>query len=51
MNCNCEDHLDNMHARWTCPIHGDRRPNYEAIFIKEEKEAEDAKLLTQGCRG
>jgi len=37
--CVCEKMMDDMIARWDCPVHGKREPNYDAIFNQELKEA------------
>jgi hypothetical protein len=35
--CNCEENADDMVAKWYCLRHGEREPNYQQLFLAEEK--------------
>jgi hypothetical protein len=39
--CNCEEHIEDMVAKWYCLRHGERQPNYPQMFISAEHEADE----------
>jgi hypothetical protein len=39
MLCVCKKMMNDMIAKWTCPLHGDREPNYPALHASQLKEA------------
>jgi len=48
--CNCEDNLDDRVARWECPEHGKREPDYDELDIQEEAEALERRIAYADMR-
>ena len=51
LECNCIANLDDMIAQWDCPRHGRREPNYQQMFLEEEQEAFEKKMMAAEYRG
>lgn len=49
-SCNCDRHLDDRVARWRCPVHGEREPNYDAMDMADMIAARDMMIMAAEAR-
>lgn len=49
-DCNCDRNLDDRRARWRCPVHGTREPDYDAMDIADAIAAREIIIMAAEAR-